>query len=645
MIKIILKDVELLSIVEQYKHHRGKVTVVFDDNNEVVISIKKLLIHLMFFTILRKWNIPITSDMLVKIDTVTDSVIGDICTKIFDKVSSLYEESYKIVYDIGAAVNILNNFIINNCQEYHQSLSILDMVKIADIPEIKAITDDKVSNIDISVQKTNEHIKANFNRLYDALKKPHPDNVIRNFINLRFVKSTALAHIFYQVGFRTDIDDNAIRYPIVGNYLDGLRNTTEYCLEALSAKKATFYNQDSIKTAEYFGRKQHILLSSIRYMYKGDCGTDIVMPFHITEHNANMVLYKNIVDHGNIVTLTKNNIKNYIGTIVDFRTPAGCRYNDGICEICGGKLLANMPPHTHVGMFSGIQATANITQVILSAKHVQDTSIVEYVVPNDLKNYLIKLQGGIYVKPKYKDKFSKIMVVFDLNDTLHLREATTFNVERVDGISEMSFGVCKSIILMKNNVPISEQISLGSNEQYPLYSKPLIRYIIEQKDNIIIRDNMFMIPMTDFDFKNPIFKLNVVSNSMVKFVDNAKKLLESQIKKYDSVTKLTNDFTSLVYKQVNPNIAYLEVMIRAALIRNNHDYQVPVIDDIDKVTFTTNPIGNMRRSIGILCAFQQLPSSLRNPELYVVPRTFTPFDEFLNLKPAKEVFKNYGRYR
>lgn len=632
MTTINLSSIDMRSAINDLLHQRGTVNVVFDDGQIVSIPVRKLIFHLIFWNVGRKWRIKLTPDFIVDTTSINSSTVSELCTKILHAVYEIHSSYHAIAIDMNNAMNTLNRFVIDNCQEYHRSLSILDLAHIAMIPEIKQITDKKISDISMPMREAEKAIKTNVNALFDQLKKPYPGNTIRDFINLRFVSATQLAHIFYQIGFRTDINDTIIRYPIQGNYLDGLRNSIEYCLETLSAKKSTFYNRDSLPIAEYFGRKQHILLSSIRHLYPGDCGTNVTMSLLISEKMRDVVLYKNIVEDAKIITLTPKNINNYVGKVVKFRTPMACRHRDGICEACGGKLLSSLTPNTHLGMFSAIQTTSVITQVILSAKHLQDTATVEYIIPADLNTILIKNQGAIYVKPKISDKFKEAVLIFSINDAKHLLGLSDFNIDRLNAVNETSFGVCREIVILKGQTPMTDQVSLNVNGQYPLYSKHLIKYIAEHPEHVVIRDDMFQLKMRDFDFKFPIFKLIVFNRSMVRFVNEAKKLLENDIRNYTSATELVNDFTNLVYDQVKPNLAYLEVVLRAAMVNSKNDYRLPIVEDIDNVMFTTNHAANMMRSLGMLCAFQQLPSSFKDPSMYLIPRTFTPFDEFLNLK-------------
>lgn len=628
-----LKSVNMIEIINSLINRPGNINVTFDNGIVVDMPVKKLIFHLIFWNVGRKWGIAITPEMIVSTTVVNSDTISTLGTLVLKEIIKKHSDYHEAAKDFGEAINILNRFVTNNCQRYHKSMSIIDLVQIASIPEIKAITDDKVTDPDTPMREAERKIEANSIKLFKELKKPHPGNTLYPFIHLRFVKETQLAHIFYQIGYRTDIDDTVFRYPVSGNYLDGLKNITEYTLESLSAKKSSFYNKYSLPITEYFGRRQHILLAALEHLYPGDCGSTITLPLQITERMRNAVLFKNVVDGSKIVTLTEDNVDEYVGQMVNFRTPIGCRHRDGVCTVCGGKLLSNVTPNTHIGIFSAIQVTSVITQVILSNKHVQSTRAIEYVIPPEFLSVFRKSQGYIFLKPTMIEKMKNVKFVITYNDALHLNGLGDFNVGNLNNVNETAFGVCTTLAMVKDNGVVFDQESLGSSNQFPLYSKFFVKYIADNPDMVNIQDEMFYVDMSKFDFNKPIFKLIIMNNSMVKFVNNAKILLENKIGSYTSATALVNDFTNLVYGQVHANLAYLEVVLRAAMISGKYDYRLPVVEDIDNVMFTSNRAINMYRALGMLCAFERAPAAFENPITYIMPKTFTGFDHFLNLKP------------
>lgn len=631
-----LQSVNMKEAIYELLPLKEMIRVVFDTGEVLDLPVRKVIFHLVFWNIARKWGVIITPDLVVDTTNVNSKTISTLGTLILDQVRKIHASYHDVVFDFNDAMNTLNKFTIDHCQEYHKALSILDLARISQIPEIQAICAEKITDNQLPTKEADKFMRKTTERLFAELKKPHPMNNIHDFINLRFVNETQLAHIFYQIGFRTDIDDTVVRYPIRGNYLDGLNDYVEYCLEALSAKKSAFYNKDSLPIAEYFGRRQHILLSCIKHMHPGDCGTPLTVPVTITKALKDMYLYKNIIDNSQLITLTPENIHRYIGIMVNMRSPMVCRYQDGICEACGGKLLGSITPNTHIGMFSAIQTTSVITQVILSAKHVQRTNTLDYTIPTELSGILFKIKGRIFVKPKVVDKFKEATLVFSIRDAIHLMGLQEFNLNRLSAINESSFGICRDLVILKGNTPMTDQVSLEVNGQYPLYSRHLIKYIASHPDNVFIRDDLFCIRMKDFDMANPIFKLMTMNNSMVKFVTRAKKLLETTLQNYHSIPELLNDFADLVYDQVKINIVYLEVVLRAAMVTDDFDFRLPVVADIDNVQFKCNRMVNMMRSLGVLCAFEQSPKAFENPVMFLQPKLYSPFDEFLNLKPRRD---------
>lgn len=632
-----LKSVNMIEIIGSLLLRKGSIAVTFDDNSVVDMPVRKLIFHLIFWNVGRKWGVPITPKFIIKTELINSNTISEIGTLILREIVKRHNTYHESAFDFGEAINTLNQFVINNCQEYHKSMSIIDLIQIANIPEIRAITDDKVTDPMTPMREAERKIETNSLLLFKELKKPHPGNTLYPFIHLRFIKETQLAHIFYQVGYRTDIDDSVFRYPVSGNYLDGLKNITEYVLESLSAKKSSFYNKYSLPITEYFGRRQHILLAALQYLYPGDCGSTITMPLRITERMRNAVLFKNIVVGSQIITLTEDNVDNYLGEVVQFRTPMGCRHRDGVCMACGGKLISNITPNTHVGIFSAQQATNVITQSILSNKHVQSIRAIEYVIPAEFLSMFRKSQSYIFAKPTVADKLKNVKFIITKTDAMHLLGISDFQLGNLNNISESAFGICRSLAMIRDNTVVFDQESLESNSQFPLYSKYLIKYIADHPELVGNQDDVFYVDMKLFDFTKPLFKLIIMNNSMVKFVNNAKMLLENKIGSYTSATALINDFTDLVYGQVHANIVYLEIILRAAMISGNYDYRIPIVEDIDKVKFTSNLKINMYRSLGMLCAFERAPAAFDNPLMYIMPKTYTKFCDFLNLKPKHQI--------
>ncbi len=147
---------------------------------------------------------------------------------------------------------------------------------------------------------------------------------------------------------------------------------------------------------------------------------------------------------------------------------------------------------------------------------------------------------------------------------------------------------------------------------------------------------MFFIPLDGYDFQLSLFKLVLVSYSMVKFVDDAKKFLENTVSKYTNIVTVFGDFCELLYQQVEPNIAYTEIVIRATTTRSDVDFRIPQIGEDHQVNIVNNKRLNQYRSLGTCLAFEGLGDTLNDPLTYIVPSQLNPFDVMLNLQSTSE---------
>ena len=68
-----------------------------------------------------------------------------------------------------------------------------------------------------------------------------------------------------------------------------------------------------------------------------DCGTKMTFPMLLTDKNKSLFLYRYILERGKLVFLDDEVINNYIGKIINLRTPLYCK-NDKYCSKCAGEL-------------------------------------------------------------------------------------------------------------------------------------------------------------------------------------------------------------------------------------------------------------------------------------------------------------------
>ena len=613
-----LVDIDLATMIDEFIPLNEWVMVMFENNEQLKLPSRKVVLLAYYWKIVRKWGFQITPRYVIDTAVVNSTFLSKIGTLILDDVIEAYPEQVReLNQDLWVCVNEINALSSNHCQEYVRSINALDFIKIKRIPEVKEIIADKVTDLSMGHKAANIKIDKNTNALFDALKKPHPDNAFYPFINLKLVNVDQIGHIFYQVGLRTDINGNYIGEPVIGNYWDGIRTRNEYVYEALAAKKSVFYNKMQLPTADYFGRKQHLALSSLHTLHHKDCGTKLTNEVMITELNKSYMLWKYIIDGDRLVLLTTKTIGKYIGSLVKMRSPLTCRFTDGVCEVCGGALLSVLHPSINLGVFSGTKISQTVVQTVLKTKHISKANVLDYVIPADVTDIFKKVRTSLYIKRTMASVLRNATIVLSPEEAIHVLNLKKSIVHNLKNINVSSFGSIRYLTLKMGDEIMRNNVDMMAHDQQPLFSKE------------------FHIPMEGFDFKNPLFGLIMEDYSMVKFVKEVEKFLERDVSKYTDISEAFSDFCELIYRQVTPNIAYLEIVLRATMAVSPIDVRIPVVSDVHDVTIVNNVTINRQRSVGTALAFEDLFHCLLDPKFYLMPKPYNPFDDLLNLKPIR----------
>lgn len=638
MTKVVLTGVDISTLIANYTDKNEWVTLVFDDMEQVVISSRRMVILAFYWRIARKWGFKLTRKYLADTSIVNAGFLSKIGTIILNDVLECRPDDCRdLNQDLWKAVNEINNFASTNCQEYVKSLCALDFIKFKNIPEVKEVIEDKVTSLVTGINASHEKIYSNTQKLFEIMKtRNSPDNAFYYFANLRLINATQMGHIFYQVGLRTDVNDKYIGEPVSSNYWDGISTRNEYAYEALAAKKSVFANKMQLPLADYFGRKQHLALSSLSTIHHdSDCGATLTVDLFLTELNKDRVLWKYIVQGSRLVLLTERNIDQYLGTIINLRSALTCRFSDGVCRVCGGALLHSIHPQINIGVLAGVSISEIIVQTVLKIKHVATVNVMKYQVPTELLSLFKKTRTHIHVKKTRWKSMSSMTLSFSPKEAVHVVDIKATTVSRLSSINEASFGTISQVTITAAGKVLHNGVDMTFDGQKPMFSKDLIRYIAKHSDEIVIADGLFNVPMNDYDFTKPVFKLSMADYSMVKFVGDVENFLEKDVAHYTDISEAFADFCELIYRQVSPNICYAELIMKATLSTSKSDVRIPVLERLDNVSLLTTPKINRKRSVGTAMAFEDLYGNLLDPLFYLTPRPLNAFDSFINLRKRK----------
>lgn len=112
-----------------------------------------------------------------------------------------------------------------------------------------------------------------------------------------------------------------------------------------------------------------------------DCGTKITRPVLLTKDNSKFYLFRYFVENGNVKHLTRENVDDYIGKTLEFRSPLFCR-SPKICNKCFNSLYFDMGIE-NAGL-TAIRSTSTIMMIAMKAFH----DVTVKVVNIDINNYM-----------------------------------------------------------------------------------------------------------------------------------------------------------------------------------------------------------------------------------------------------------------
>lgn len=627
----------------------GKVVLELADGR-IRVSKRTAFMNLFWFPILTEFNIPIRKDHFIKRKPLNKGVIVKEWNRYYKEIMSMSVHNAKRLKQILWKVQSdLYHLGFNHMLVYVGTMDIVDMAEIMTDPVMSKELDTKQAIRDdwntVTVEK---YIEAERVKIMDIMGTPGAlkNEALLPYQRVKQLNQFQVPQTIYAFGVRTDVNDNIIRKPVIGSALDGLRDIAEFGIEALSAKKSAFYNKESVSSAQYFGRKQHLISSSIQHLYKGDCGSTQYVDFRITDDdptgrpgNYKHCIGKYIWDGSKLVLLTDDNIKQYVNQTVHMRSPMTCRYRNGVCEVCGGSVLANVNRKMLIGILSAIMSVEPVTQKILSAKHLIKTNSLIYELDDNLGQLVecvdtvgFKWKSGVY--RIMKDAYLGVPLgdFQGLHDVQLIRDDKEISEQKMSSIH---------VLFFREGDQLTHMYEVANGKQTPFFSADMLVHIRNHYEDVKIQDDVIWIPLKGTE-NITLFKTIVINDNMLEYVatvstwlgngsDNAK---DSIAKKRTCAGALAA-FSDIVFSKCSVNIIHLEVLLKSYLITGDGDYSIPVVEDANNVRFGTMKTILDNRFVGTKLAYEDLAKYIKNPSTYTQAKQKSPFDIFVGFKSEK----------
>lgn len=555
----------------------------------------------------------------------------------------------RIFEQISASMNVMSE----ETAEDVISIDILDFIGIAKHPEICRYRDEvrenpkKIASAYSNSLKLIEH-NPEFN-----------NNGLAKAVRAKMVKVNQVMQCVLLRGYPTEVTGELFPKPILSNYTFGNTGFYEFNADSRTAAKSHFYSDTALKDSEYMARKFQLFASTVEHIVHEDCGSrDMISwlvggPKYDSEgaeiYPGDLAFligkYYTTEKGGNPDKYIEGTEKELIGKQIWFRTPTKCHHHDprAICHVCTGKLSENVSRFANVGHLGSVTSTKDVTQSILSIKHVNmsGTAVKILLAEHERTFFNTGIDGTAFyfnknmiaLKPEMYVSRDQVPGLAELSE---LEDLDSLSLQRMTQTSNIG------IVTMFKGRRMEATMNVTQKMKPSMMSRDFLSYLKEYgwKTN---ENNDFVIDLSHWNTDKPMF---VMPNKEESFVDMAEavdklvrsnqKLLDKRLNK-DAPAILLHDLFEILNSKLRVNILALEIVVYSVMVESSTSYALsrnakePVLGLGNYLTYY--------RSMGPALAYENMDATLTDPiNFFAGRRPDSPMDIFLT---PKEVLENY----
>jgi hypothetical protein len=231
-----------------------------------------------------------------------------------------------------------------------------------------------------------EFIDDNLKHLVEILSKE--DTCLRNMILCKSaINQKQLGQTIMNVSLKPDLVGKVISEPINTSFLRGMRHVEDYYIDSIGARKALVTNYKQVKDSGYLARKLALLVTNTTLDKDNeDCGAKHGITLHVDCHKTFERIVGRYTLKGEFVE--ESDYKTTLNQDITIRTPITCISKKGICRTCYG-VLAELNKNLHVGILGTLILSSQLTQQLLSSKHLLQTRSDKIDWPEEMFDALI----------------------------------------------------------------------------------------------------------------------------------------------------------------------------------------------------------------------------------------------------------------
>ena len=624
---------------------KGVFELVFDDGAVVMTTAKATLMSSYFWRINQRYDMPILKEHHMEHYFKSGAVVTTGShLKLFSKIANslrdfLDDTKFDIRQELSnaakmayQATNDLYNYTVVELLEYMSSNNIEDFVEIATNPELMAKKQelrDKLETMDLAT--AGKEITALHDFTAKLIDRDHSENPVAKAVKAGVMSYSQLMQCVSARGNCTDSDGTVFGKPIIDSFTDGIIGLADSMMESRSAAIAINSTHENLEDSEYMNRRFQFITMSLQRGHYGDCGSTKTLPWLVRNEDDLKSLNGSyyIGESGKPVRFSSSD-KHLLGKTIHRRSVmAGCAHSDsaGVCSTCLGDIVSYMPHGTNVGHALTVPITHNISQAILSVKHLFKSVLLSDIdVPaSDLEFINTVANKPFYYLNPDMGKYKSLSIT--INKSMVPGEADIFSQIPLDKINSLTIAELEAfeIDYGDEHESNSTPITVRRSNRKPSFSIELIRYLRENQDLVSVTNKGKMqIDMSKWAFNDPLFVMPMKSTDMSDLQKNAELLVESRMKELTKRAHNTKpheilvELLDLLRSKFNVSIHSLEAIIYSYMIvdLDTGDYRLPKADTNAQLSVGKHVI--ISRSLGPMMAYQGQQALLLKPSVYLV---------------------------
>lgn len=556
---------------------------------------------------------------------------------------------YKTISDAMSSLSLLT-------EESVTSIDITDFVQAAHHPTVVELRNE--AHIDP------RKIKYAYETTISLMKTSpeFEENGLCKAIKAEMVKANQVVQCVVFRGYGAEVDGAIYKEPVWGNYTFGNTRFYDFVVDSRTAAKSHYYADTALKDSEYMARKFRLFATVVERIAYEDCQTTEHVLWEVkgeVRDSSGTVLYpgdlpfmigKNYLDEDSKTYLQiEGDEKHLIGKKIRFRSPIHCKHKDpkAVCYVCAGGLSQNISRFANIGHLCGVTTTKEITQSLLSIKHVNTSSTMAIVTLGEHERKYMNTgpTGAAFLlnepvkalKPKLVILRDQATGLIALNSVEDLEKIT---LSRISAITEVQ------LITEHCGFTSDTTLEVHQKEKPSMMSGDFIRYL-KTAGWSINEQNNFVIDMAGWDYKLPLFIMQNREESYVDLANQVNIAVQSSQKNLQkrqaqsAANLLLQELFDLINSKLKVNILSFEIIIYALMVKSKSSYAMA--RGSDEAVLGVSELLTKYRSLGAAMAFEDQAETITDPaNFYPGQRPDSPLDVFLTPQEVVNTYRGKG---